>query len=132
MSKNEANMTDINKEQVMQQCKILKIDEEGKAYFCSNLEKPEYKPITEIGKDDLLNFADYISKRDDFLKKNYNYMDPYINQNGSKLIKNDAEYIIYKNVYEALNTLIKSLPSINDEINKKILKDLNIDLKSTD
>ena len=132
MSKNEANMTDINKEQVMQQCKILKINEEGKAYFCSNLKKQEYKPITEIGKDDLLNFANYISKQDDFLKENYIYIDPYNDQNDSKLIKNDAEYIIYKNVYEALNALIKSLPSINDEIDKEILKDFNIDLKSTD
>lgn len=84
--------------------KVLKIDS-GKCYF--NMDGDKDKPISDIGKEDLLKILDMI-----YLEQECE-MDPI---NSDDEIYSDVERIIYASIYEKIKDFISKKQELQAEI----------------
>ncbi len=91
--------------------KVLKIDTK-KCYYSKD--GTNYKPITDISKNDIYSILDII----------YNSSDYSMDEANEKTeILNDVEKIIYTNIYEQLQTFIQNKETLKNEIDSE-LKDV--------
>lgn len=87
--------------------KVLKIVK-GKCYF--NIDGVTDKPISDIGKEDLLKILDII-----YLEQEYE-IDPF---NTDTVIYNDVEKIIYKSIYNKINDFISKVQELRLEVDNE-------------
>lgn len=88
--------------------KLLKINEK-KCYFSTD--GVEYKPISDISKDDIYSILNYIYINDDFELDEYNE---------TTEIASDVEKLIYSNLYNQLQTFIQNKTNLVNEINNEL------------
>lgn len=91
--------------------KILKI-KGGKGFFRCGI-SCKWKPVDQIDKDDLMRLLDI------FVKKDVS-MDPF----DETLIKNQAQQIIYKSIFEKFNFLMGNKSRFKDESERTYLNEL--------
>ena len=87
--------------------KILKIDS-GKAFFYSFKIK-QYMEIDKIDREALFSLTEFIMNNTQFM------MDEFVDEN----INNNAQKIVYKNIYAKLSELVDRKDSIVREIDNK-------------
>jgi hypothetical protein len=91
--------------------KVLKI-EEGKGHF-QIPGKTEWRPISEIDKDGLLSLLNC------FLEQ-----DVEMEEVDEEKLTNQAHFIIYRSIYEKLNTLSENKKQFNDESERAYLDEM--------
>lgn len=84
----------------------LKINK-NQVWFRTDQTAESYKGINEINKEDILKLVKLIIEDDEFEMEEYN----------DEKIGNTAHNIIYKNIYEKLNTLKQNRTEIIEEAN---------------
>lgn len=88
--------------------KLLKIENKKCFYSIDGL---NYKPISEIEKEDVFGILNIIYENDDY------ELDQYTDE---VEISNDVERLIYSNLYSQLNSFIANKSSLIDEVNNML------------